>query len=113
MIRILVITLTVIWAILIIITAVNMYNHYLISKQNMKVLKIYQVMTSLSPISKTALDSLSMEIAKAESLSVALNKPFPLKDAKQNWLMLRIAIIVMSILTGSLLWLHYRKSSSG
>jgi len=107
--RILVIVLIFFWIILIGISAVNVYNQYQVSQQSLRVIKAYKLKTEVNPIFSNVHDSLNREIAQAESLSRALIKPFPIKSLYWNWLILRLAMIIMTIVTGILLWLHYKR----
>lgn len=105
-----VIVLIVLWIGLIFITAVNMHNQFLINRQSLRIVKLYQLKAELNPIFRDAQDSLSNEIVKAEQLSKQLVKPFPIKNEKQNWLMLRLTVVFLSVLSGSMLFMHYKKN---
>ncbi len=107
--KILVIIMIVLWVGLIAIAAVNMYNQYLVGQQNTRILKAYQYKAETRPTDRNVQDSLYREIAQAESLANALIKPFPIKSIYWNWLILRLTMIFMTIVTIILMWLHYKK----
>lgn len=110
--RILVIIMIVLWVSLIVITGVNMFNQFLVNKQSMRLIKTYQMKSGLSPAYTALHDSLNKEIAAAESLSIALSKPFPLTNQKTNWIFLRLAIIFMSLVSGITLWIYRKNKAS-
>jgi len=87
-----------------------MYKHLQIGKQNTRIMNDYEDKSKAELIFKEFHDSLDRDIAMAESLKVKLDKSFPLEDKKQNWLMLRIVMIFLTVLTIITYWFYYKKN---
>ena len=94
---------------MIVIMAVNMRNQFLVNQQSLKVIKLYKLDSSVDNVFRNVHDSLRTEISKAAAKSRALVKPFPFDDVKTNWLILRLAVVFLTMATALQLWLHYKK----
>ena len=107
--KLLTVLLAILWLSLIFIMGVNMYNQFQVSQQSLKVIRLYKFKSECPKTFTSVIDSLNTEIAKTEARVGTMGKPFPIKDAAKNWIMLRLAVILLSIITGIILWFHYKK----
>jgi flagellar basal body-associated protein FliL len=104
--------LIVLWVFVITVAAVNLYRLYLVHQLQMRVLKDYQTIAQVPNIFEYVLDSLNHDIAIADSLSKDIDKPFPLKDKDSNWMLIRLAVILLTIFTALSYWFYYKKQAS-
>ncbi|MFO7660491.1 MAG: hypothetical protein R6V77_06230 [Candidatus Cloacimonadaceae bacterium] len=109
MLRTLIIVLIVLWLCLLAIAGVNFQRQYQLGKQNMRILKDYELKSAVDEVFKVFHDSVDKDIALAEQAKTDIDQSFPLKDQKLNWLLLRLAMIVLTVLTVLTYWLYYRK----
>lgn len=109
MLRNVIVILIVLWTCLLMIAGVNMHRQYQLGKQNMRILKDYELKSAVDEVFKAYHDSLDNDIALAEQAKSDIVQSFPLKDQKLNWLLLRLAMVVMTVLTVLTYWLYYRK----
>lgn len=108
MLRNLILALVLVWIGLLALLGINMHNQHQISKQNMRILKDYELKSAADEVFTSYHDSLDQDITLAEQAKARLDRSFPLKDRKLNWLLLRLAVILMTILTILAFWLFYK-----
>jgi hypothetical protein len=99
----------ILWVGMILVMAVNMRNQFLVNQQSLKVIKLYKQNPSVDNIFRNVHDSLRTELSKAEARTSALVKPFPFKDVRTNWLILRLVVVLLTIATALQLWFYYKK----
>ena len=109
MLRWIILVLIVLWLCLLAISGVNAYRQYQVGKQNMRIIKDYELKSEVDKVFTSFHDSIDKDIALAEQGKEISNKSFPLKDSKLNWLLLRIVMIVLAVSTVIVYWAYYKK----
>ncbi|GEM_PF-3353433 len=109
MLRNLILVLVIVWIGLLALLGLNMYSQHQVSRQNMRILKDYELKSAADEIFQAYHDSLDQDITLAEQARTEVDISFPLKGQKLNWLLLRVAVILMTILTIVAYWLYYKK----
>jgi hypothetical protein len=88
---------------------INMYRQYQVGKVQMRILNDYKQMSELDNIFKTVQDSLHRDATTLEKQVLQMSRPFPLQNQEQNWLLLKVGVIVLTLLSMLTYWLHYKK----
>jgi hypothetical protein len=105
------ILLIALWLCLIVITGVNIQRQYQLTKLQNRILSDYKLMSEVNGIFKDTLDSLQNDIKIAEKLRREAIKPFPLKDSYTNWLLLRISVVLLTLITIAVYWFYYKRKA--
>ena len=103
--------LLILWVCMLVIAGINMYRHYQVYKLDKRILQDYKDMSALDKIFKPVHDSLQKDILICDSIKTMTDKPFPLKDNRQNWLFIRILVVFLTILTILVFWFYYQNKA--
>ena len=106
-----VIVLIVLWLCLAGILAVNIWRQYQVGRLQMRMLDDYKMMSEVPDFFDRVQDSLYNDAQAAEKTALALSKPFPINDSDRNWLLMRLAVILLALFSIAAFWFYYKKKS--
>ena len=105
------IVLAVLWLLTAVIVGINIHRQYIVSKLQTRILNDYTLMSEVDDIFKNVQDSLRRDAEAAEKLLGEMKKPFPKEASFINWLVLRSAIIFLTLATIVMFWFYYRNKA--
>lgn len=106
-----IITLSVLWLGLMAVIGVNVYYQYQVGRQKTRIVEDYRLMSMLDFKFKTFHDSLAQDVAMADSTVKELQNSYVMQNFQRNWLFIRIAALVLTLLTIFFYWFYYRKQA--
>jgi hypothetical protein len=109
MFRFLTVILIVLWLCVAVIIGINLYRQFEVGKLQTRILQDYKQMSEVPDFFKSVQDSLALDVAAAEKLTGELIKPFPLKSLYWNWLLMRLSVIILTLVSIGAYWYYYKR----
>ena len=106
-----IIVLAALWIITAVVVGINIHRQYLVSRLQLRILNNYKLMAQTDDIFKNVQDSLLKDAAATEKLIEKMKTPFLSETPFMNWLVLRGAVVILTIISIIIFWIYYRKKA--
>jgi len=106
-----IIVLAVLWVITAVLVGINIHRQYIVSRLQLRILNNYKLIARTDDIFKTVQDSLLKDAQAAESEIERMRIPISGQSLLTNWLALRSAVVLLTIISIVVIWIYYRAKS--
>jgi hypothetical protein len=112
MLKVFLIILITLWVLVTALIAINIYRQFQVSGLQVKIMAKYKSLSEVDDHFTAYQDSLLKDAERMQALVEKMKKPFPVDSPLVSWVVMRTAVVILTLLTAITFWFYYRHKAN-